>query len=207
MIQLRPMPEATVTPGVAKFLQQGHFVTFTDQWPDTLSFVKGKSFQIERVNQVPHDLHYIIPSGDYKDVDISDSDDGEKIYPKNTKTLYEIAVGFKPANLLYELFIPAGEYAQRLEHASMVPTLSSTTLKYLGAFKPEDSPYDDKRLFFYAIYNLEPLIMRLYVDTGIDYDKIIMGLTVNKCYLKEMALNPEQARLAKRILYYSELRW
>jgi len=207
MIQLLPMPEATVTPGVPKYLQEGYFVTFTDKWPDSLSWVKGKSFVIEKTNQVPYDLHYIIPSNDYRDVDISNSSDGEKIYPENTKTLYQIGVGFKPANLLCELFIPAGEYSQRLEYASMVPTLSSSTLKYLGAFKPEDTPYDDKRLFFYAVYKLEPLIMRLYVDTGIDYDKIIAGLLVNKCYMRQVVLTPEQARHSEVIRYYSELRW
>jgi len=81
LLELRPMPEATVTPGVPKLLQEGHFVRFTNEWPNQLDHVMGKSFQIEKVNQVPYDLSYIIPTTDYKDVDISNSAAGEKIYP------------------------------------------------------------------------------------------------------------------------------
>jgi len=207
MIQLLPMPEATVTPGVPKYLQEGNFVTFTDRWPDTLSWVKGKSFVIEKTNQVPYDLHYIIPTNDFKDVDLSNSSDGEKMYPTNTKTLYQVGVGFKPADMLCDLFIPAGEYCQRLEYASMVPTLSSNTLRYLGAFNSTDTPYGDARLFFYFVYRLEPLIMRLYVDYGIDYEKIVAGFLVNQCYMRQVLLTPEQAAQSDVIRYYTELRW
>ncbi len=90
----------------------------------------------------------------------------------------------------------------------MVPDVTSATRKYLGARKPEDSPYDDKRIFFYAVKDLEPLILRAYVDTGIDFEKVIIGLLVNKCYLKHIpSPTAEQMRLAKKIAYYTELRW
>ena len=208
MLELRPMPEATVTPGVPKLLQERHFVRFTDEWPNQLNHVKGKLFQIEKTNQVPYDLSYIIPTADYIDVDISNSAAGEKIYPENVKTLYETLIGFKPGNYLVHFYIPAGEYMNRLEQTGMVPDVSSTTRKYLGARKPEDSPYDDKRIFSYSVKDLEPLILRAYVDTGIDYEKVVIGLLVNKCYLKQIpSPTTEQMRLAKVIQYYSELRW
>ncbi len=208
MLELRPMPEATVTPGVPKLLQEGHFVRFTDKWPDSLSHVKGKFFQIEKVNQVPYDLSYIIPEEDFKDVDISNSDEGEKIYPESAKTLYETVIGFKPGNYMTYLYIPAGEYVNRLEYSNMVPDVSSATRRYLGALKPSDSPYDDKRLFTYSVYRLEPLILRLFVDSGIDWEKVVLGLTVNKCYLMQIAApTAEQWKLAKVIRYYAELRW
>ncbi|MBA7611167.1 hypothetical protein ES703_18386 [subsurface metagenome] len=208
MLELRPAPLATVSPGVPKILQEGYFVRFTDAWPDTLSDVKGKLFQIEKTNQVPHDLSYIIPSNDYKDIDLSNATGGENIYPENTKTLYETLIGFKLGNYLVHFYIPAGEYQHRLEQAGMVPDVTDATRKYLGARKPEDSPYDDKRIFSYSVKDLEPLILRVYVDTGIDYEKIVMGLLVNKCYLKHIpSPTTEQLRLAKKIQYYSELRW
>ena len=208
MLELRPMPLATVSPGVPKLLQEGYFVRFTDQWPDTLSHVKGKFFQIDRVNQVPHDIVRILPSGDYCDVDMSNSATGEKIYPENTKTLYETLIGFKLGNYLVHFYIPAGEYMHRLESSGMTPDVTHATRRYLGARKPEDSPYDDRRIFIYSVKNLEPLILRLFVDSGIDYEKCVLGLTVNKCYLKQIAMpTPEQLKLAKRIDYYTELRW
>jgi len=211
MLELRPAPLATVSPGVPKTLQENFFVRFTDQWPDTLSDVKGKLFQIEKTNQVPYDLSYIIASGGYYDVDMSNATGGENIYPQNTKTLYETLIGFKPGNYLVHFYIPAGEYMHRLEQSSMVPSTTPplhSTRRYLGARKPEDSPYDDKRLFTYSVKDLEPLILRLLVDTGVGYEKCILGLLVNKCYLKHIpSPTAEQIARSKVIEYYSELKW
>ena len=207
MLELRPMPEATVTPGVPKLLQEGFFVRFTDQWPLTLPHVKGKFFQIEKTNQVPYDITRIIPGGNYCDVDMSNAAGGEGIYPENTKTLYETILGFKPGNYLVHFYIPAGEYVHRLEQARMVPTVASATLRYLGARKPEDSPYDDKRIFMYSVKDLEPLILRLLVDNGVAWEKMVLGLVVNKCYLKQITPTAEQLAKAKTIQYYTELRW
>jgi len=208
MIEQRPMPEATVTPGVPRLLQEGYYVRFTDVWPVTLPHVSGKFFTIERTNEVPYDLSYILPSDDYRDVDLSNQAGGENIYPENTKTLYEVALGFKPGNYMVHFYIPAGEYVSRLEQAGMVPNVTSATLRYLGARKPEDSPYDDKRIFLYFVKDLEPVILRVFVDTGIDFEKCVLGLIVNKCYLKEIAApTPEQLARSKKLLYYTELRW
>jgi len=208
MLELRPAPLATVSPGVPKILQEGYFVRFTDAWPDTLSDVKGRLFQIEKTNQVPYAITRIIPSGNYTDIDMSNATGGENIYPENTKTLYETLIGFKPGNYLIHFYIPAGEYMHRLEQTGMVPNVASATLRYLGARKPSDSPYDDKRIFSYSVKDLEPLILRVLVNSGIDYEKCVLGLLVNKCYLKHIATpTAEQSRLAKVIRYYSELRW
>lgn len=212
MIELRPMPEATVTPGQPKLLQEGFYVRFTNQWPVTLPHVMGKFFQIERTNEVPYDLHYNLPQNNYRDVDFSNQAGGEHIYPENTKTLYEVAMGFKKANALFHFYIPAGEYVHRLEQAGMVPNVISTTLRYLGAKKPEDSPYDDKRIFLYFVKDLEPFIMRTYIDSGMPapdgFEKVVVGLTVNKCYLKQIPTpTAEQWAKSKKLLYYSELRW
>ncbi len=208
MLELKPQPLATVSPPIPKTLQEGFYVRFTDVWPDTMKEVKGKTFQIEKTNQVPYDLSYIIPSNDYRDIDLSNSTGGENIYPENTRTLYEMLIGFKPGNYLVHFYIPAGEYLHRLEQSGMVPDVTNAARKYLGARKPEDSPYDDKRIFFYSVADLEPLILRTYVDLGIDFEKVVIGLLVNKCYLKQIpSPTPEQLRLAKKIQYYTEIRW
>ena len=208
MIEFLPTPEATVSPGVPKFLQKGYFVRFTEKWPDMLPDVKGRIFRIARVNEVSYDLHYILPTNDYRDIDLSNQAGGERIYPENTKTLYEIALGFKPGNYMVTFFIPAGEFVSRLEQTGMVPNVTSATRKYLSAFKPEDSPYDDKRIFLYTVKDLEPIILRTYVDTGCDFEKCVFGLTVNKCYMEQVkAPTPEQLARAKELLYYSQLRW
>jgi len=208
MLELRPVSEATVSPGVPKLLQLGHYVKFTSEWPDTLPNVKGKFFQIDKVNQVSYDLYYTLPTNDFRDVDLSNQAGGENLYPENTRTLYEVLLGFKPGNYMVSFQIPAGEQARRLDQAGMIPNVTSATLKYLGASKPEDSPYEDKRIFMYFIKDLEPMILRTFVDTGCDYEKCVFGLTVNKCHLKEkQSPTPEQWAKAKELLYYTELRW
>ena len=208
MLELRPTSEATVSPGVPKLLQENYFVRFTDLWPAELSTISNKFFKIERTNQVPYDLPYILPTNDYRDVDLSNAAGGEFIYPTNELTLYEVALGFKPGNYLVHFYIPSGEAVSRLEQPSMTPNVASATLRYLGARKPEDSPYEDKRIFMYFVRDLEPLVLRVFVDTGIDFEKCVLGLLVNKCRLNQIP-NPtaEQQRLAKTIRYYSELRW
>jgi len=207
MLELKPQPLATVSPPVPKILQEGFFVRFTDQWPLTLPHVKGKTFQVEKTNQVPYDLSYIIPANDYRDVDLSNAVGGENIYPENTKTLYQTLIGFHPGNYLVHFYIPAGEYVHRLEQAGMVPNVAHATLRYLGARKPEDSPHTDKRIFAYAVKDLEPLILRVFVDNGVGFCKAILSLLVNKCYLKEITPTAEQFAKALKIDYYSSLRW
>lgn len=211
MIEQRPTPVATVSPGVPKLLQDDYFIRFSDAWPGTLPAVMGKFFQIEKTNQVNYDLNYIIPSGDFRDVDLSNAAGGENIYPEETKTLYEVALGFKPGNYLVHFFIPAGLELSRLEQASMTPNVASATLRYLGAIKPEDSPYDDKRIFLYFVKDVEPVILRTFVDGAlvpIVHEKCVFGLTVNKCYLRQItAPTQDQRRVAKTIQYFTELRW
>jgi len=208
MIELKPSPLATVSTGVPKLLQEGYYVRFTDAWPAEISPVRGKFFQIAETNEVPYDVFHTLPTNDYRDVDLSNSAGGENLYPENIATLYEVLLGFKPGNYLTQFFIPASEALSRLEAPSMNPSPTSATLRYLGARKPEDSPYDDKRIFMYFVKNVEPLILRVLVDTGIDFEKCVLGFTINKCRLSQVAVpTAEQMRLAKVIRYYSELRW
>ena len=208
MIQYLPTPEATVGATLPKLLQKGFFVKFTDEWPDTLPHVKGKFFRVARVNQVNQDLPYILPSNDYRDVDLSNQTGGVNLYPEGSGTLYEVALGFKPGNYQVQFYIPAGEFVSRLEQAGMVPDVTVAARRYLGAFKPEDSPYEDKRILLYFVKDLEPMILRTFVDTGCDYEKAVFGVTVNKCYLDEMKTpTADQLARSKEILYYSQLRW
>lgn len=217
MLQYLPQPEAMVTPGVPRLLQEGYYVRFTEQWPLTLPHVKGKFFTIGKTNQVPYNLSYIIPESDYVDVDMSNNAGGVNLYPENTKTLYEVSLGFKQGNYLVDFYIPAGEFVNRLEQPGMVPTLTSATLRYLGAVKPTDSPCEDPRILMYFVKDLEPMILRTFVDTGMaipdgaadfPHEKCIFCLIINKCYLTEIQ-NPttEQWNRSKKIDYYTELRW
>ena len=206
-LQVKPQFSIVVPP---KLLQEGYLVTFPTTWPATYKWVTGKTFRLDAVVQTPYDLAYKIPTGDYRDVDFSNGTGTfqESVYPENTISLFEVAIGFKPGHFIAEFFIPAGKTLHRLEYAQMEPDITHAKRLFLGAFQDKDSPYDDPRIRAYFVKDFTPLIMRLYVKAGIDYEKIIAGLTVNRCKLREIETpSQEQIQKAKVIRYYDELRW
>ena len=242
MIEERPKSLASVEPGVPSLIQDKWYLKFSDGWPPARTNVVGtkpngtygKLFQVVARNQVPYDLPYIIPANDYRDVDFSNTTTvpgaQENLYPMQNQTVYEIQLGFKRANFLAQFYVPASQVLSRLEQTTMVapdpPTVTAanfaSSLRYLGQKKYEDSPYDDKKIYIYTIRDMDPVIMRLFVDTGLpalatDFEKVIVGLIVNKCKLVEIPATPDaqgnptwpQGCLdrAKQIPYYTDLRW
>ena len=209
MLELVPKPQFSVVIP-PKTLQEGYLVTFSSDWPSTHEAIREKTFRIDAVNQVPYDLSYIIPTGDYRDVDFANGSGTfkENIYPENQNSLFEVLLGFKPGNFLSHWYIPAGKSVHNLEYAQMYPDLTNAKRKYLGARQPKDSPYDDPKIKLYFVKDLAPMIMRLFVLPGVDFEKIVTGLTVNKCQMREITLPTEDQKLkAKVIRYYDYLRW
>ncbi|GAH96576.1 unnamed protein product, partial [marine sediment metagenome] len=103
---------------------------------------------------------------------------------------------------------PAGKSVHGLEYAQMYPDLTNVKRKYLGARQPKDSPYEDPRIKLYLVKDLAPLIMRLFVLPGVAFEKIVVGLTINKCQMRELeAPTEDQVLKAKVIRYYDYLRW
>jgi len=229
MLELRPIPRATVEPGLPALIQQDWYVRFSDKWnPSLINSAKPNTwvFQVAECNQTPYDLPYIIPANDYRDVDFSNTTTlpglQENLYPVSKQTLYEIQLGFKEANFLAQFYIPASQPLSRLEQNTMVapdpPTIITAAnftspLRYLAQRKWRDSPYDDKKLYIYTVAQMDALIMRLFVDSGLpviatDYEKIIVGIVVNKCKLVEVTnLTPAILDKCKEIPYYTDLRW
>jgi len=209
MLELVPKPQFSVVIP-PKTLQEGYLVTFSSDWPSTHVAIREKTFRIDAVNQVPYDLSYIIPTGDFRDVDFANGSGTfkENIYPENQNSLFEVLLGFKPGNFVSHWYIPAGKSVHNLEYAQMYPDLTNAKRKYLGARQPKDSPYDDPRIKLYFVKDLAPMIMRLYVLAGVDFEKVVTGLTVNKCQMREITLPTEDQKLkAKVIRYYDYLRW
>jgi len=209
MLELVPKPQFSVVIP-PKTLQEGYLVTFSSDWPSTHVAIREKTCRIDAVNQVPYDLSYIIPTGDFRDVDFANGSGTfkENIYPENQNSLFEVLLGFKPGNFLSHWYIPAGKSVHNLEYAQMYPDLTNVKRKYLGARQPKDSPYDDPRIKLYFVKDLAPMIMRLYVLGGVDFEKVVTGLTVNKCQMREITLPTEDQKLkAKVIRYYDYLRW
>ncbi len=209
MLELVPKPQFTVVVP-PKFLQEGYLVNFTDAWPSTMQHVKGKTFRVDSVNQVPYSRGFIIPSGDYRDVDLSNGSGTfqESFYPTRSRSLFEVALGLSPGNYLVHFYIPATRHIHSLEYAGMTPDVGSATKVYLGARKPVDSPREDPRIKFYLVHGLAPLILRVFVLPGVDYEKCVLDFTVNKCDLRLIEAPSAADQLkAKVIRHYDELRF
>ncbi len=218
MIELRPEPLAEVRPPVPKYLQEGYFVRFTDKWPSTMGHVAGRFFQIDKTNQVPYVRRYILPAGDFRDVDLSNGSGvfQESLYPINNSSLFEISFGWKLGSYLIHVYVPADRHINSLEFAGMTPDVTNVNRRFLGARKPEDSPFNDHRFFIYAVKDLEPVILRHYVLPNLGFvapataafEKCIMGIFVNKCHLVEKkSPTDEQLKKAKVLEYHESIRW
>ncbi|KKM66364.1 hypothetical protein LCGC14_1481940 [marine sediment metagenome] len=206
-LQAKPQFNVVVPP---KLLQEGYLVHFPMSWPSTYKAVSGKTFRLDATSQVPYDLSYIIPTGDYRDVDFSNGSGTfqEGIMPENLLSLFEVSLGFKPGAFIAEFFIPAGKALHRLEYAQMEPDITNAKRLFLGAYTAKASPYEDPRIKMYFIKDFTALIMRLYVLAGVDYEKVVAGLIVNRCRLREIpSPTQDDMRKAKVIRYYDELRW
>lgn len=213
MLELQPKPQFSVVIP-PKLLQEGYLVHFDSDWPSTHDAIREKTFRIDVVNQVPYDLSYTLPTGAlgtiYRDVDFSNGPGTfqESIYPEHQNSLFEVLLGFKPGNFISHWYIPAGKSVHALEYAQMYPDLTNVKKKFLGARQPKDSPYDDPRIKLYLVKDLAPLIMRLYVLPGVLFEKIVVGLTINKCQMRIIeAPTEDQLLKAKVIRYYDTLRW
>lgn len=205
MIELRPTEVyANVFPR-PKIILPDWWVKFSPAFPDTLDHIKGRTFRVTKQQQVDYELSWIIKEACYKDVNLSNEDAGEKLYPDISNNLYEVLIGFKPGNYFCQVYFPADYPIYRLDHPDMSPLTSSASKKYLGAIKPSDSPVDNPTFKLYLVFKLKPIILRLYADDGVDYEKISLEFTINRCLMQEGVPPPEVK--PKPILYLDEIKW
>jgi len=205
MIELRPTEVYAEVYPRPRILLPNWWVTFSRAFPDTLDHIKGRTFQIAKQQQVGYELSWIIKEACYKDVNLSNEDAGEKLYPDVSDNLYEVLIGFKPGNYLCHVFFPADYPIYRLDYPDMSPLISSASVKYLGAIKPSDSPVENPIFKLYLVYKLKPIILRLYADDGVDYEKISLEFTINRCIMREGTPPPNVT--PKPIQYLDEIKW
>lgn len=201
MIELRPVEVPTTRP---KVLLPGHWVKFSNNFPSSLN-VGGKTFSIAKQQQVGYPRSLKVKEACYVDLNLSNDDGQEYLYPDIADHLYETLIGFKPGNFMCHVYFPADYPLYRLDYPEMSPLISSATLKYLGAIKPEDSPVDNPIFKLYTVYNLKPIILRMIADDGVDYEKITIEFTINRCLLQ--AGTPPPGSTVKLIQYLDEIKW
>lgn len=209
IVQLSPVLHrvTTYTRPEDLLLTKGAWVRFSDLWPDTHKWAKGKTFVVtQEPIIVPYGASYVLPGADYKDIDLSNATAGLKLYPENEGVLYETLLGFKPGDYLCHIYIPKDKYVYALGETSMFPNVADASLKYLGAKTPLDSPHTAPLLKLFSIKDMAAYILRLYVLEGVDFEKCSLAFQINKCQLQEIP-NPTPEQLTKALLlrYYTEL--
>lgn len=188
-------------------LTKGAWVRFSDKFPDPYKWAKGKLFEVEKEPLiVPYAASYTLPGSDYKDVDLSNSTAGIKLYPESEGVIYECLIGLKPGEYLVHIYITKDKYVYALGESTMYPQIGDASKKYLGAFKPEDTPAECPLLKLYFINAIPAFILRFYVLESVDFDKCTALLWLNKCRLQEVAApTKEQVDRAKLISWAEEL--
>lgn len=188
-------------------LQKGAWVYFSPLWPDTWKWAKGKVFEVsEEPIIVPYAASYILPGEDYKDLDLSNSTAGLKLYPENEGVLYQCAVGFKPGDYITHIYVPKEKYVYHLGEATMYPDVTDATKLYLGAKRPSDSPAGAPSLFLYFIKDSPAFYLRPYVLKDLTYEKVTIEFNINKCKLEEIeSPTPDMIKKARLVAYYTSL--
>lgn len=209
IVQLSPVLArvSTYTKPEDLLLRKGAWVRFSEQWPDTYKWAKGKVFEVEQEPIiVPYQASYILPGGDYRDVDLSNATAGLKLYPEMEGVLYEALVGFKPGEYLCHIYVPKDKYVYALGEATMWPDVTDPLRKYLGAKSWLDSPHTAPLLKLYFIKDMPAFIFRLLTLEGVDFEKVTVTFQINKCQLREIPTpTPEQVEKALLIRWYTEL--
>lgn len=181
---------------------------FTKKWPGKTSWAAGKYFQIIDTEFVDYARSYTIPGSDYVNVDISNASGGIKLYPETDYQAHEILVGMKPGNYVLQIDVPNGNPLSKLPESTMIVSQTSTTLKYLNAKNPEDSPAYNPVLKFWALKDMDAIVLRPLTLSGVDYERCTLTFKIAKHLLEELPARPDgKPHVADTIRPISEMRW
>ncbi len=162
-------------------------IYFTEKWPGGMGWVSDKYFEITETKPlVSFVKSYILPVSDYKNLDLSNATSGLNLYPETTNRVHEILVGFKAGNYVVQIDVPNGTPLTRLPESSMIPSLTDASLKYLNAKNPEESPAYASGLKFWAVKDMDAIVLRPVIPTGVDYEKVTITFTIAKHVLTEI---------------------
>jgi hypothetical protein len=205
MLELRPVETfAGVTPR-PKVLLPDFWIKVSDSFPDALDHVRGKTMKVLKTNQIVWPVSKIIKEGCYVDLNLSNDNGQELLYPNDPSNMYEVLIALYPGNYYLLPYFPAGQPIWRLDEPTMTPTMNSATLKYLGAIRPSDSPVENPVFKLYLFYKLKPVILRVVADDGVGYEKCRMEFQINRCKIAQDT--PPANVTPKFIPYLDELKW
>lgn len=178
---------------------------FTPRWPGTHDWASGKYFKIKKTAVTHFAKSYTIPgANDYKEIDLSNSTAGIKLYPDSKGNVHEILLGFKPGNYIWQVDVPNNKSLTKLPESSMIPSKTDADLIYLNAWNPEDSPHTNPTQKFWAVKDMPAIVIRLIALAGNDFERCTMDIRVAEHELEELASKPD---VATPIFWHEEFTW
>jgi len=209
MLDIRLKPIVRQATFFIPTLQVGHLVRFSQRWPERVGIKPGATYEITQAQQIFFPIPYIIPeigtALDYKDIDLSNLEGAERLFPATSLELYDAFLGLKEGNYFIQLHSPQNQFIYTLSYTGMFYDIADTKKRYIGAIYPYQSPADDPRIRLFFVYNQTPFFIRLHVEDE-DYDKAVLVFYVNRCYLKEIPVpTPEQKEKALYIPHLDEV--
>ena len=198
-------------------LLDGHIIHVSTKFKSgNTAMYADKYYVVDQPQQVSYDRSYILPTADYRDIDLSNGTGTwqEGMMPNDTNEIYEILFGFSGEQTLVYPMVPSSRYFQKLGYTGMSPLTTSATTRYLGCWKEQDCPYRpdnpenssfNVRLMF--LKDNEPVILRTYIDSAATFEKVAMHFLVNRCTIRELhSPTTEEKNKARNILHWSELK-
>jgi len=190
-------------------LLDSHIVVFSSKFTGETERFASKYFVVENPAQVSYDRWYILPNADFLDIDLANAATGkENIYPDAVDELCEVLLGFNDGQyLVYPIMPSPDRYFYKLGYSGMIPDRAHANRRYLGAWKPVDSPYIEPMIRLTFVKDLTPMLLRTYIDSTDDYEKVVMRYVINRCTIRELKTpTSEQKAVARHIYYYTELK-
>jgi hypothetical protein len=197
-------------------LTKGAWVTFSKEWQGNIQAdIPGGSFVVaDEPVIVKYPLTRLIPGNDFVDIDLSNQTmpsaagvgGTQQLYPGRPGVMYQLIVGLKPGHYFIPVYIPGGSPIYTLSSSFLTGPIFTAAdgRRYLGAKTPEDSPDKSPLLSFFTLQNMPSIVLRLYADTGVNFEKIILTFNVNKCKISPVNLSADQASRAMKIPWYTE---
>lgn len=194
-------------------LKEGHIVHFSDKWGSDKA---EKFFKVLRAQQLMYDVSRIVSpaSANIQEISFMAPNQGSvdndyiSLLPVNTKTMYEILIGFKGICMAYPRY--SNRYFLSLETSQVLPTPSDTTyLAWMGYFDATQSPYYAPKVRVYTVKDQEPPHWYLF-NPYQDDEKIVIRNIVNKCLLDlipEAKLTERDKAVAREVTYFTKFIW
>lgn len=194
-------------------LQKGAWIKFSSAWAVNDQAVAGRSFVVTNEPVlVKYPISRIIPGNDFIDIDLSNQTmptpgipGTQQLYPMQKNVLYQMFVGLKKGHYFIPTYI-AGVPTYSLSSSYLTGPIYTDTRRYLGAKTYEDSPEEAPLWSFYSIMNMPSIVLRLYADVGIDFEKVVLVWNINKCRIQEKTLTPDQLEKALELPFYTEFK-